>query len=46
MIMSKEKLIGVYQIKNIVNSKIYIGSSIDIHTRWKQHLNKLTCCAR
>ena len=41
MIMAKEKLIGVYQIKNIVNSKIYIGSSIDIHTRWKQHLNKL-----
>ncbi|MBT9788673.1 hypothetical protein GPK90_04850 [Clostridium sp. MCC344] len=39
--MKKEKLIGVYQIKNVANGKIYIGSSKDIFTRWKQHKAKL-----
>lgn len=39
--MSKEKFIGVYQIKNTVNGKLYIGSSKDINVRWKQHLNEL-----
>lgn len=32
---------GVYKIKNIINGKIYIGSSKDINKRWKQHLNLL-----
>lgn len=32
---------GVYIIKNIVNNKIYIGSSVDIHKRWKEHIRLL-----
>lgn len=28
---------GVYIIKNLVNGKVYIGSSIDIYNRWKTH---------
>jgi group I intron endonuclease len=36
-------MIGIYQIKNKVNGKIYIGSSVNIDKRWKYHryyLNK------
>ena len=29
-----EKIAGVYCIKNKINEKIYIGSSINIHRRW------------
>lgn len=38
--MSKrnEKYSGVYRIRNIINKKIYIGSSIDVFYRWKEHL--------
>lgn len=32
---------GVYQIKNTVNNKIYIGSSKHINKRWKEHINSL-----
>jgi group I intron endonuclease len=35
---STNKLCGVYKITCLVNNKIYIGSSIDIDYRWKQHL--------
>lgn len=34
---------GVYQIRNIVNNKRYVGSTVDIDVRWKTHkkfLNK------
>lgn len=30
-------MIGIYQIKNIINNKIYIGSSVNILSRWKVH---------
>jgi group I intron endonuclease len=33
--------IGVYQIKNKINNKIYIGSSFDIGERWLRHISKL-----
>jgi len=36
-----EKICGVYQIINIINGKIYIGSSIDIRSRWKEHKREL-----
>lgn len=36
-----EKICGIYCIENMVNHKKYIGQSIDIHKRWKQHKNKL-----
>ena len=41
----KEKISGIYQIKCLSNNKIYIGSSINIYQRWKNHkwnLNKNT----
>jgi group I intron endonuclease len=34
-------IMGIYKIKNIINGKIYIGSSKDITKRWKQHLSAL-----
>jgi len=33
--------IGVYKIVNLVNGKIYIGKSLRLKYRWKQHLWKL-----
>ena len=30
-------MIGIYKITNQVNGKIYVGQSIDIQQRWKQH---------
>jgi len=30
-------MIGIYKITNTVNNKVYIGQSIDIETRWKNH---------
>lgn len=35
--ISKSPICGVYQIKNKINGKIYIGQSIDIERRWEQH---------
>lgn len=32
---------GVYLIRNTVNGKVYVGSSIDIGKRWRQHINGL-----
>jgi group I intron endonuclease len=32
---------GIYKIVNRTNGKYYIGSSNDIHKRWKQHINFL-----
>jgi len=36
-----KKISGIYKITNIVNGKFYIGSSIDVEKRWRQHKNKL-----
>ena len=33
-------IIGIYKITNLVNGKIYVGQSIDIVDRWKQHIYK------
>lgn len=30
-------MIGIYKITNQVNGKVYIGQSVHIRTRWKQH---------
>lgn len=32
---------GVYLIKNTINSKIYIGASINVENRFKNHMNSL-----
>ncbi|MDP3987255.1 MAG: NUMOD3 domain-containing DNA-binding protein [Nanoarchaeota archaeon] len=34
-------MIGIYYIKNILNNKIYIGSSINLETRFREHKNDL-----
>ena len=35
-------MIGIYKIENKVNSKVYIGQSIDIENRWKCHISYLS----
>ena len=32
---------GIYQIRNIINNKIYIGSSANIKKRWSEHKRDL-----
>lgn len=32
---------GIYQIRNLVNGKIYVGSSINLHVRELSHFNSL-----
>lgn len=32
-------MIGIYMIQNKINGKIYIGQSIDIKRRWREHKN-------
>jgi group I intron endonuclease len=36
-VKKSKKICGIYSITNIVNGKQYIGSSIDIHSRWYHH---------
>jgi len=36
-----EKIIGVYSITNLINGKIYIGSSVDIKQRHYEHISDL-----
>lgn len=33
--------VGVYQIKNVVNGKRYVGESLDIAKRWQEHRRDL-----
>ena len=40
-----EVLCGIYCIENTINQKKYIGQSIDIYRRWKQHQSGTTGCA-
>lgn len=28
---------GIYKIKNMINGKVYVGQSVDIEQRWRQH---------
>lgn len=42
--MKNEKICGIYKITNLVNGKVYIGKSVDIENRWKQHLVKARTC--
>ncbi|GMX64614.1 hypothetical protein Elgi_38830 [Paenibacillus elgii] len=37
----KEKVIGIYKITNLINNKVYIGSSINIKKRKKKHFYDL-----
>ena len=35
-------MIGIYKITNKLNGKVYIGQSINIKQRWKQHRTNAT----
>ena len=32
-----KRISGIYKITNIINNKSYVGSSVDICTRWREH---------
>lgn len=36
-----DQVCGIYKITNLVNGKCYIGQSINISSRWKQHTQSL-----
>jgi len=38
---TKGKIGGVYLLKNSKNGRVYVGSSANIHSRFKKHLRKL-----
>lgn len=38
---TSDALCGVYKITNNINGKVYIGQSINIQNRWKDHVNAL-----
>lgn len=39
--MARRKISGVYAITNVLNGKVYIGSSVDIYSRWSAHRSSL-----
>lgn len=39
--MAREKICGIYKIENLINGKVYVGQSVDVFNRWKQHQNQL-----
>ena len=39
--MQKERKSGIYCIENMINHKKYIGQSININRRWKNHIRNL-----
>jgi len=32
---------GIYKIENLIDAKVYIGSAIDISSRWRKHVSEL-----
>ena len=39
--MAKEKICGIYCIENITNNRKYIGQSVDVERRFREHRNAL-----
>ena len=39
--MAKDKICGIYCIENLTNGKKYIGQSVDIDGRWREHKSEL-----
>lgn len=35
---------GIYKVTNVVNGKVYVGQSVDIAERWKQHIKRGVRC--
>lgn len=40
--MTREKIVGIYVIRNTVTGKVYVGSSSDVHRRWQGHRSGLS----
>lgn len=38
---TNDALCGIYKIVNNINGKVYVGQSINIKARWKDHINSL-----
>ena len=36
-----KKKVGIYVIRNLVNQKVYVGKSVNIYFRMKQHITHL-----
>lgn len=36
------EILGIYQIRNAVNGKVYVGQSRDVRRRWKRHQATIT----
>ena len=39
--MRTKKISGIYKIENIINNKVYVGSSVSIEDRWIRHKTDL-----
>jgi group I intron endonuclease len=39
--MANKQTCGIYEIRNLINNKVYIGSSYNIKNRWSQHKQEL-----
>lgn len=37
-ILGREKVCGIYKITNLLSKKFYIGQSVDVKTRWSNHI--------
>jgi group I intron endonuclease len=35
--LKKQKIVGIYLIRNIVSERVYVGSSFNIYERWEEH---------
>ena len=42
--MNKEIICGIYMLKDSTSGRVYIGSSINIRKRFREHLRKLQQC--
>lgn len=42
--VAPESLCGIYKITNVKNGKVYVGQSVDIAERWKQHVKRGCRC--
>ena len=36
-----QKISGIYKIANMINGKMYVGQSLDIETRIRDHVRRL-----
>lgn len=39
-VLSKEKVTGIYKITSLASGKVYVGQSVNIPERWRQHIKR------